>query len=146
MARRIDRMRRRTFGECLRKKVIPISIEAALHGQRVKNIVVHVPIEGSPVASQNLANDGTARFGSVTEMDEPLLVPNVVYRKASNSRDRRRKVGSTKGAKAVLRPGSDVRITRVRGRTDGAKHHISREVGLIEDVHTGICAETASIT
>src|SRR5436305_392103 len=35
----------RSFGKCLRKKVIPISVEAALHGPRVKSIVVQCGVD-----------------------------------------------------------------------------------------------------
>jgi hypothetical protein len=81
----------------------------------------------------------------MTKVDIPLLVPDVVYRKASDSRDRRRKVGSAKGAKPILRPGADIRIARVHWGTDRGKHHVSCEVSLIEHVQMGIRAETAPI-
>ena len=145
MPGRIGRMGWRSFRECLRKKVIAVSVEAALHSERVKNVVVQCGIDRAAVPGENLAQDGAARLGTMTKVDIPLLVPDVVYRKASNSRDRRRKVWSTKGAKAILRPGVDVRIARVHGRTDGAKHHVSREVSLIEHVQMGIRAETAPV-
>ena len=88
MAGRIGRMGWRTFGECLRKKVIPISVETALHCQRVKNIVVQCGIDRAAITSQNSAQDGAARLGTITKVDIPLLIPDVVYRKASDSRDR----------------------------------------------------------
>src|SRR5437016_9065817 len=128
----------RSFGKCLRKKVIPVFVEAALHGPRVKNIVVQCGVERATATSQNLAQDGAARLGTMTKVNIPLLVPDVVYRKASNSRDRCRKVGSTKGTKAILCPGADVRITRVHRRAHGAKYHVSGEVSLIEYVQVSI--------
>ena len=81
----------------------------------------------------------------MTKVDIPLLVPDVVYGKASNSRDRRSKVRSAKSPKAILGPGADVRISRVHRRTHGAKYHVSGEVSLIEYVQVSIRAKTAPI-
>src|SRR5215831_1259019 len=145
MAGKIGWMGWRSFRKRLRKKVVPISVEAALHCQRVKNIVVKSGIDRAAITRQNLAQDGATGLGTLTKVDIPLLVPDVVYGEASDSRDRRRKVGSTKGAKAILRPRADVRIARVHGGTDGAKHHVSREVSLIEYVQMGIGAQTAPV-
>src|ERR1700688_1292289 len=95
------------------KIVIPISVEAIMYSHRVENIVVRVAIERSPVTGQNLADDGAAGLRTVTEMDIPLLVPHAVQGKAGEGRYRRREVGLTEGAKAVLRPGANVRVPRV---------------------------------
>src|SRR5438105_1754555 len=102
-------MGRRSFRECLRQKVIAISLEAPLHCPRVKNIVVQCGIERAAITGEDLAEVGAARLGTVTKVDIPLLVPDVVYGKTSNGRDRCRKVGPAKGAKAILRSGADVR-------------------------------------
>ena len=130
----ISRVGWRTFGECLREKVIAISAETPLHSHRVENVVINSAIKRSPVASKNLPNDSAAGLGTMTKVNIPLLIPDVVYREASSSRDRRRKVGSAKGAKAILCPRADVRIARIHRRTDGAEHHVSGEVSLIEHV------------
>src|SRR5262245_53690283 len=145
MAGRIGRMGWRSFRKRLRKKVVPISVEAALHCQRVKNIVVKSGIDRAAITRQNLAQDGATGLGTLTKVDIPLLVPDVIYGEASNSRDRRREVGSAKRAKAILYPRADVRIPRVHRRTDGAKHHVSGEVSLIEHVQMRISAQTAPI-
>ena len=81
----------------------------------------------------------------MTEMDIPLLVPHAVQRKGSDGRHHSREVGLTEGAKAVLRPGVDVRIPRVHRHAESIEHQVSREVSLIEHVHMGICAQTAAV-
>ena len=57
MAGRVSRMSWRTFGKRLRKKVIPICVEAALHSGRVENIVINTAIERSSVAGQDLGRE-----------------------------------------------------------------------------------------
>src|SRR5215469_5178838 len=54
MASRVSRMGWRTFGECLREKVITVSAEASLHSGRVENVVVDAARKRSSLASQNL--------------------------------------------------------------------------------------------
>ena len=115
MAGRIRRMGRRAFGESLRKEVVPISVEAALHRLGVEHVVVHVALERVAMASQNLAHNRAARLGTVPEVNRPFLIPHAVQRKASDCRERGRDIGTTEGAEAVLLGGTDVGITRVRG-------------------------------
>src|SRR5438045_1783102 len=117
VAGRVGRMRWRTFGERLREKVIAISCEATLHSHRVENIVVNTAIQCSPVASQNLADDGAAGFRTVTKMDVPLVIPHTVQRKTSDSCHSRCEVGLTEGAKTVLCAGVKVRVPRVERYT-----------------------------
>src|SRR6266567_1084097 len=93
MAGGVSRVGWRTFGECLREKVIRISVKAPLDSHRVENIVVDPAIERSPVASQNLADDGAAGLGTLTQMDIPLVIPYAVQGKASDGRYHRREVG-----------------------------------------------------
>src|SRR5207248_4285427 len=99
---RVGGMRWRTFRERLGEKIIAISGEAPLHSHRVENIVVNPAIERSPVASQNLADDGAAGFRTLTKMDVPLVIPHTVERKTSDGRHSRCEVGLTESAKAVL--------------------------------------------
>src|SRR5438046_10727396 len=102
MAGRVSRMRWRAFGECLREKVIAICAETPLHSHRVENVVINSAIKRSPVASKNLPNASAAGLGTMTQVAIPLLLPDVVSREASNSRDRRRRVGSGRGADHVV--------------------------------------------
>src|SRR5436190_7491922 len=117
MPGRVSRMRWRTFRERLGEKIIAISGEAPLHCHRVENIVVDTAIERSPVASQNLADDGAAGFRTVTKMDVPLVIPHTVQRKSSDGCHSRCEVGLTEGAKAVLCAGVSVRIPRIERYT-----------------------------
>src|SRR5437870_2943825 len=135
----------RTFGECLREKVIAISCEAPWHSHRVENIVVDTAIERSPVASQNLADDRAAGFRTLTKMDVPLVIPHTVQRKTSDGRHRSREVGLTEGAKAVLCAGVDVRIPGVQRHTERVKHQVSGEVSLVKNIHVRVCGETTAV-
>ena len=121
MAGGVSWMGWRTFGECLRKKVIPMSVETPLHSDRVENVVINSAIQSSPVVSQNLANDSAARLGTMTQMDVPLVIPHAVQRKASDGRHHRCEVGLTEGSKAVLCAGVDVRISGVQRHTERVK-------------------------
>src|SRR5438093_8742244 len=126
----ISRVGWRTFRECLREKVIRISVKAPLHSRRVENVVVDTSIERSPVASQNLADDRAAGFRTLTKMDVPLVIPHTVQRKTSDGRHSRCEVGLTEGAKAVLCAGVTVRIPRVQRHTERVKHQVRRKVSL----------------
>src|SRR5436190_2172331 len=144
MPGRISRMRWRTFRECLRKKVIAISVQAPLHSHRVENVVVDTSIERSPLASQNLTDDGAAGFRTLTKMDVPLVIPHTVQRKTSDSRHSRCEVGLTEGTKTILRPRVGVRIPRIHRHTYRVKNEVRREVSLIQHIQMSICAETAA--
>ncbi len=92
----------RAFGESLRKEIIPIPVEAALHRLGVEHVVVHVALERPAMASQHLSHNRAARLGTVPEVNRPFLIPHAVQRKASDCRERCREVGTAEGAKAVL--------------------------------------------
>src|SRR5437899_5850251 len=141
----VSRMGWRTFRERLRKKVIRISVKPPLHSRRVDNVVVDTSIERSPVASQNLADDCAAVFRTMTKMDVPLVIPHTVQRKASDGRHRRREVGLTEGAKAVLCAGVNVRIPRIQRHTERVKHQVSGEVSLVKNIHVRVCGETTAV-
>src|SRR5437762_14315491 len=106
MAGRIRRMGGRAFGESLRKEIIPIPIEAALHRQGVEHVVVHVALERPAIASQNLSHNRAARLGTVPEVNRPFRIPHAVHRKPSDCREPRRDTRPTETAEAVLPPGT----------------------------------------
>jgi len=74
MTCRICWMRRGAFRKCLRKEIIPILLEAALHGLRIENIRVGVTLDSSAVATQNLLKDCVTR-GSMTPLGVATLSP-----------------------------------------------------------------------
>src|SRR5437867_8533460 len=145
MAGRIRRMGGRAFGESLRKEIIPIPIEAALHRLGVEHVVVHVALERPAIASQNLSHNRAARLGTVPEVNRPFLIPYAVERKASDWRERGRDIGTTESAEAVLLSGTGVRITRVPRCADRVEHQECRKVCLEKHVQMGICAKIAAI-
>jgi hypothetical protein len=107
MAGRIRRMGGGAFGESLRKEIIPIPVEAALHRLGVEHVVVHVALKRPAMASQNLSHNRAARLGTVPEVNRPFLIPHAVQRKASDCRERGRDIGTTERAEAVLLGGTE---------------------------------------
>src|SRR6476646_10910277 len=145
MAGRICRMSGGAFGESLRKEIIPIPIEAALHCLGVEHVVVHVALQRPAMASQNLSRNRAAGLGTVPQVNRPFLIPHAVERKASDCRERGRDIGTTERAEAVLRGGTDVGITRVPWCADRVEHQECCKVCLEEHVQMGICAKIAAI-
>src|SRR5690242_11591055 len=102
MAGWIRRMGGRALRESLRKEIIPISTQAALHRLRVQHVVVHVALQSPAMASQNLSHNRAAGLWAVPQVNRPFLIPHGVQRKASDCRKRCRNIGTTECAEAVL--------------------------------------------
>ena len=73
MSRWIGRMRRRALGEGLRQEIIPVSVEATLHGLGIENIRVRVGLDSSAMAGQNLSNESAARLGAMAHVDHTIF-------------------------------------------------------------------------
>jgi len=71
-----------------------------VYGLGVEHGGARLGVDG--VAGIRQIYEGSARFGTVSKMDEPFLIPHCLQRFAGNGGERRGDIGLAEGAESVL--------------------------------------------
>src|SRR5437867_6213694 len=126
-------------------EIISIFIEATLHRLRVENVVVHVAVECTAEAAQNLADNRAAGLGAMPQVNPPFLIPDAVQRIAGGGREGDRNIRSTESPETILFLSAHVRVPRVPRRAKRAEQQESHEISLEKHVDVGERAEPATV-
>src|SRR5689334_13353301 len=105
-------MCRRAFWECLGQEVGPVLREGLRDSLRVQHVTVRNGLEFVRVSGRDLVDKPAARFRTRSEVNEPLLPPNLGQRLRGAFAHASGEIRTAEGIKPILRSGPDVRITR----------------------------------
>ncbi len=140
VACRICGMRRRTFREGLGQEVAAVTQVAEVQGAGIEDdveIAEFGGVGGVQLAGFQELDDSPARFGAVTEVDSPFLIPNRVDGGFCDRADRSGDIRPAECTEGLVVLVSQVRTSRIRRQVQTAANQIGDEIGLIELVDLG---------